>query len=220
MDYIRLRPTELPSARLGSGWLCTASLRWGGVGLARRGSLGHGLARQSHGLPNMARLGSARPWFVQRGPAWPGLAWLRFAPPTWLGLLSFSTKEGSELILTAVRLRRCTVLHRRVVLLYGVVKLLCFTQLLSFDLSWWRNNVVLFATIFQGGGTTSFCLRRSVKTKEQHFSVSDDLSGRRYTDFCFSAIICTSVCIELLVHCVCKLPLQFVRLEFTCCFNI
>ena len=148
MDYIRLCPTKLPSARLGSGWLRTALLRWGGVGLVRRGSVGHGLARQSHGLPNVAHLGSARPWFVQRGPAWPGLARLRFAPPTWLGLLSFSTKECSELILTAVRLRRCAVLHRRVVLLYGVVKLLCFTQLLSFDLSWWRNDVVLFAMIF------------------------------------------------------------------------
>ena len=208
MDHIQLRPTELSSARLGSGWLRTALLRWGGVGLARRGSVGHGLARQSHGLPNVARLGSARPWFVQCGLAWSGLAWLRFAPPTWLGLLSFSTKEGSELILTAVRLRRCAVLHCRVVLLYRVVKLLCSIQLLSFDLSWWRNDVVLFATIFQGKGTTSFCLQRSVTTKEQHFSVSDDLSGRKYTDFCFSAIICTSVCVELFVHCVCKLRLQ------------
>ena len=87
-----------------------------------------------------ARLGSAKPWFAQPGlprlgkamvrPTWPGLARLGLAllgSSTWLGLLSFSTKEGSELILTAVRLRRCTVLHRRVVLLYGVVKLLCFT---------------------------------------------------------------------------------------------
>ena len=148
MDYIWLRSTELPSAQLGSGWLRTALLRWGGVGLACRGSVGHGLAWQSHGLLNVAHLDSTRPWFVQRGPAWPGLAWLCFAPPTWLGLLSFSTKEGSELILTAVRLRHCAVLHRRVVLLYGVVKLLCFTQLLSFDLSWCRNDVVLFATIF------------------------------------------------------------------------
>ena len=177
--------------------------------------MGHNLARQSHGLLNVARFGSARPWFVQCG-----LAWLHFAPLTWLGLLSFSTKAGSELILTAVRWRRCVVLHHRVVLLYGVVKLLCFTQLLSFDLSWRRNDVVLFATIFYGGGTSS-CLQRSFTTKEQRFSVYDDLSGRRYTNFCFSAIICTSVCVELFVHCVWKLPLQFVRLEFTCCcFNV
>ena len=112
------------------------------------------------------------------------------------------------------------MLHRRVVLLYGVVKLLCFTQLSSFDLSWWRKDVVLFATIFHGGGMSS-CLQRSFTMEEQRFSVCNDLSERRYTDFCFSAIICTSVCVELFVHCVWKLPLQFVRLEFTCCcFNV
>ena len=174
MDYIRLRPTELPSAQQGSGWLRTTSLYWGRVGLARRGSVAHGLAWQSHGLPNVACLGSARPWFVERGPVWPGLAWLRFAPPTWLGLLSFSTKKGSELILTAVRLRRCAVLYRRVVLLYGVVKLLCFTQLLSFDLSWWKNDVVLFATIFQGEAPRLF--------------VCDDLSQQRNNIFLFPMI--------------------------------
>ena len=96
---------------------------------------------------------------------------------------------------------------------YGVVKLM------SFDLSWWKNNVVLFATIFHGRGTTSSYLRRSFTMEEQHFSICDDLSWRRYNDFCFSAIICTSICLELFVSCVCKLPLQFVRLEFTCCFN-
>ena len=81
--------------------------------------------------------------------------------------------------------------------------------------------MVFFTTIFQGGGTTPSCLRQFVTTEEQRFSVSDNLSGRRYTNFCFSAIICTSVCVELFVHCVCKLPLQFVRLEFTCCcFNV
>ena len=81
--------------------------------------------------------------------------------------------------------------------------------------------MVLFATIFQGRGTTSSCLRRFVTMEEQRFSVSDDLSELRYTDFCFSAIICSFVCVELFVHCVCKLPLQFVRLEYTCCcFNV
>ena len=147
-----LAPLSL--ARLGLALLSLAPLGWGWLGSA-----------WLYG----ARLGSAKPWFAQRGPAWLGkavvrptrldLAWLRFALPTWLGLLSFSTKEGSELILTAVRLRHCAVLHRRVVLFYGVVKLLCFTQLLSSDLSWWRNDVVLFATIFHGRGTTSSCLR-------------------------------------------------------------
>ena len=80
--------------------------------------------------------------------------------------------------------------------------------------------MVLFTTIFHNGGTTSSCLRRSFTTEEQRFFVCDNLLGQRYTDFCFSAIICTPLCLELFVRCVCKLPLQFVRLEFTCCFNV
>ena len=58
------------------------------------------------------------------------------------------------------------------------------------------------------------CLRRSFTMEEQRFSICDDLSWRRYTNFCFCAITCTSVCVELFVSCICKLPLQFIRLEF------